>query len=267
MHISYHWRDYAAHWDKLSSPLRPHADDIRVYARELSPQAHTLLLGVTPEIAKLGLRGMAVDRDAQMIDKVWPQPVNWQVTQGHWLQLPLPNASVQQVVGDGALTMLRFPTEYPLLLTELRRVLQPGGKIALRLFAAPDQTESVDNIQQALINGQIQSFHALKWRLAMSLAQERGGNVQVRELLDAFNHAFADREDLIARTGWPALVFNTVDVYRNSSARLSFPKLSEVHALLAQHATDIRYQRGAYELADRCPIVTLEGVHEWRVQP
>lgn len=262
MHIFYHWHDYAAHWNKLSPPLRPHATDIRVYAHELSPQAHTLLLGVTPEIAKLGLHGVAVDRNAQMIDKVWPRPVNWQVTQGHWLQLPLPNASVQQVVGDGALTMLRFPQEYPLLLTELQRVLSPGGKIVLRLFAAPDQDESVDDIRQALRSGRIKSFHALKWRLAMTLAQERGGNVQVTELLETFNHAFADREDLMARTGWPALVFDTVDIYRNSAAMLSFPKLSEVHGLLAEHAMGIRYQRGTYELAERCPIVILESLRK-----
>lgn len=262
MHIFYHWRDYAAHWDKLSPPLRPHADDIQLYVHELGPEADTLLLGVTPEIAKLDLRGVAVDRNAQMIERVWPGPVNWRVTQGEWLRLPLPDDSVQQVVGDGALTMLRFPTEYPLLLTELRRVLKPGGKIVLRLFAAPEQSESVDNIRQALISGQIHSFHALKWRLAMALAQERGGNVQVTELLEAFNQAFADREGLIARTGWPAQVFDTVDVYKNSVAMLSFPKLSEVHALLAAHAVGIRYQRGTYELAERCPIVVLESLRK-----
>lgn len=234
--------------------------DIRVYAHELGLEANTLLLGVTPEIAKLDLRGVAVDRNAQMIERVWPGPVNWRVTQGEWLWLPLPDDSVQQVVGDGALTMLRFPTEYLLLLTELRRVLKPDGKIVLRLFAAPEQSESVDDIRQALISGQIQSFHALKWRLAMALAQERGGNVQVADLLEAFNQAFADREGLIARTGWPSQVFDTVDIYKNSAAMLSFPKLSEVHALLAAHAMGIRYQRGTYELAERCPIVILEGL-------
>lgn len=262
MHIFYHWSDYAAHWDKLSPPLRPHADDVQVYAHELGLEANTLLLGVTPEIAKLGLRGIAVDRNAQMIERVWPRPVNWQVTQGHWLQLPLPNNSVQQVVGDGALTMLRFPQEYPLFLAELQRVLSPKGKIVLRLFAAPEQAESMGEIRQALTRGEIRSFDALKWRLAMALAHEGEGNVQVAELLEAFNHAFADRKDLLARTGWPELVFDTVDIYKNSAASLSFPKLSEVHALLSPYAKRIRYQHGTYELADRCPIVILEKFHQ-----
>jgi SAM-dependent methyltransferase len=261
MHISSHWHGYAAHWDKLSSPLRPHSDDTRTYAQELSPQARTLLLGVTPEIAQLGLSGVAVDRNAQMIEQVWPRPANWKVTQGQWLQLPLPDRSVQQAVGDGALTMMRFPQEYPLLLSELRRVLRPCGKIVLRLFAASEQTESLSDIRRALDDGRIRSFHAFKWRLAMSLAQIKDGNVQVAELLDVFNQMFADGAGLLAQTGWPAQVLDTINIYKHSSATLSFPRRSEVHAVLAQYARDIRYRLGSYELGECCPIVVLEGLH------
>lgn len=254
-----HWPRYAQHWSKVASPLSPHADDLRIYVQELDAQARTLLLGVTPQIAGLNLRGVAVDLSLDMIRANPPASERWAVLQANWLALPLEAGSVCQVVSDGALTMLRHTENYKELLQELRRVLQPGGKCVLRLFVAPDMAESVDNIQHDLVTGNIGSFHALKWRLMMSLSTPQNNyNVRVADVLALFNSHFANRATFLHQTGWPVEVYQTIDVYQNSNVSLSFVPRAALDALFNQFASQVRYRTGSYELAERCPIVILE---------
>lgn len=262
MHLINHWQSYAHHWNKLSSPLRPHPDDIRIYARELSTDKKTLLLGVTPEIPGLKLTGVAVDRNAEMIDHVWPKPAGWEVMLASWLKLPLSDQSVNQIIGDGAMTMMRFPDEYSMLLDELRRVLHPRGKIVLRLFTLPERLETPADVRSELAAGRISSFHAFKWRLAMSLAPFSKGEVLAREVLGTFNRMYPDRLALLESTGWPAETLDTIDVYKHSTNTLSFPSLKQMHGLFSSYFDQIRYEYGSYELSECCPIVILEGWKE-----
>jgi SAM-dependent methyltransferase len=258
-----HWHRYARHWGQVASPLSPHADDLRVYAQELDARAPTLLLGVTPQIAALDLRGVAVDHNLDMIRACPPPTQRWQVLQADWLALPLPERAVTQVVGDGVLSVLRYPDDYAPLLQGLCRVLRDDGKCVLRLFVPPAQTESLADIQRDLTHGRIGSFHALKWRLMMSLCHSQAAyQVSVADVLALFDSAFADRSALLRLTGWPQAVFETIDVYRNSSVSLSFVPHAKLDALFTRFARRVRYCTGSYELAERCPIVILEGLYQ-----
>ncbi len=254
-----HWQRYAGHWGKVASPLTPNAQDLDVYARELDAHAPTLLLGVTPQIAALELRGTAVDRSAAMIAAHPPAPGRWRVLQADWRALPLAEGAVAQVVGDGVLSMLAYPQDYEVVLQELRRVLQPGGKCVLRLFVPPRRPESAQEIAADVAAGRLGSFHALKWRLMMSLCQTHSGHgVRVADGLALFNETFADRDALLRLTGWSAEVFDTMDVYRNSDVELSFVPRAELDTLFQRFAAQVRYSYGAYELAERCPVLVLE---------
>ena len=257
--MSNHWPRYVDHWAKVATPLRPHADDVRVYAEELDPLAPTLLLGVTPEIAALPLRGVAVDKNLEMIHRIWPHPAGWSALHAEWLHLPAPDTCMGQAVGDGALSSLRFPDEYVILFSELRRVLWRPSKIVLRLFAAPEQAETPGQVADAVWRGELRNFHALKWRLAMSLARAPAHyNIGVAALLALFERTFPDRERLLRHTGWPPELLQTIDIYRGSDIEFSFPTLSALQPLLRAQAARERYRYGSYELAERCPIVILE---------
>ncbi len=256
-----HWHSYARFWNSLDSPLRPHRDDISIYADELGADSSTLLLGVTPEIGVLNLTGIAVDNNVSMIQAVWPNRPDWRVVSGDWLNLPLQLGAVSQAVGDGSLCLLRYPHDYRRLFAELKRVMRPPGKLVLRLFVAPLVAETPDRVKHEVLTGKVQSFHALKWRLAMSLAASGDGvHVHVGSLLATVNALFPDRQELLCRTGWSGDVFDTVDVYSGSDAVLSFPTLDKLDGLLRHEFETVRYRHGAYELAERCPIAIAEGM-------
>lgn len=246
----------------MASPLTPHASDLQIYAQALDAKARTLLLGVTQQIAALDLRGVAVDHNRAMINAHTPNRERWAALQADWLALPLATGSMAQVVGDGALSVMRHAQAYPRLLRELRRVLQPGGRCVLRLFVAPDKRESVDDIVAAVQSGRVGSFHVLKWRLMMSLSSTANSyNVRVADALALFNRRFSDRAELLRMTNWPAEVYDTIDVYHGSGVSLSFPPRAVVDALFGQFAARVHYCTGDYELAERCPVVILDGFH------
>lgn len=258
-----HWQRYAGHWSKVAPPLCPHADDLSVYARELDARVPTLLLGVTPQIVALDyLHGVAVDRNLDMIQAHPPAPDRWRVLQANWLALPLSVGAVGQAVGDGVLSMLHYPHDYLRLFKELRRVIRSGGNCVLRLFVAPEQSETVHDICADLVAGNIGNFHVLKWRLMMSLCSaDTAYKVRVTDALALFNQHFTDRAALLRLTGWPADVYDTIDVYQGSDLAFSFVPRSALDALFGQFAKSVSYYTGSYALAERCPIVVLQGLH------
>lgn len=257
-----HWNDYARHWQKLAPPLRPHPEDVELLRKAISPELPVLLLGVTPEISCLPLRGFAIDKSQGMIRSVWNRPPGWMALQGDWLQLPFASGSIPQVLGDGALNVLKFPEDYALLLCETARVSGAAGKIILRQFVSPSSQESLETIRGAALANRIGNFHILKWHVAMAIAAEAPNwNVQVQDIRQVFNQLFDDREQLLNATGWGEEVFDTVDIYAGSSSILSFPSWDALLPLLQRVANRIDMQTGIYELNERCHTITLSGLH------
>ena len=136
------------------------------------------------------------------------------------------------------------------------RVLDDDGRVILRLFAAPARAEALDAIAAALDAGAIGSFHAFKWRLAMAI-QPADRNVRVADVWRAFAELVPDRAALARRTGWPAAVIDTIDVYRESALVYSFPTAAEARAAVADHLVETACHAPGYELGDRCPTIVL----------
>ena len=256
-----HWPLHARQWALVGPPLRPAAEDVAIVERAVAGWAAAagraprgLLLGVTPELATMrwpaGTRLCAVDRSQAMIDAVFP-PGAGEAIAGDWRALPWPDGAFDVVVGDGCLSCLPYPAGYRELAAELARVLAPDGVAVLRLFAAPDRRESLDEVGAAIAAGTITSFHALKWRIAMAV-QPDDRNVEVVEILRAFERLAPDR----ARLRWPAEVVGTIDVYRGSALLYSFPTVAEAAAALTPFVIDATH-RPAYELGERCPTLVL----------
>ncbi|HTJ45246.1 MAG TPA: class I SAM-dependent methyltransferase [Kofleriaceae bacterium] len=234
-----HWPLHAQQWARIGPPLRPCDEDLAIVRREGAGAKRVLLLGVTPELASLPWPELvAIDHAHAMIEAVCPKHVRAIV--GEWTALPLPDHAVDLVLGDGALCCVAYPDGYHAIARELTRVLAPGGRAILRLFASIDQELQIEG-----------NFHAFKWRLAMSLAAiDR--NVAVADIHRAFEARFPDRDAL----PWPREAIDTIDVYRDSTIRYSFPTEHEAVAALAPLRLVSRHAP-AYDLGERCPTIVL----------
>lgn len=244
----------------IGRPLRPSPEDTRIVEDALPRDRplDVLVLGVTPELVSMQLPSgstvVAIDREPAMVDTLFVPGPGRRALVGDWLALPLPDASIDVAAGDGCLTLFAFPDQHRAFTSELSRVVRPGGLVVLRLFAAPETPETLDDIRAALPT--IGSMDVLKWRIAMAI-QSRERAVGVRAIRDAFDALVPDRAALAARTGWRREVIDHIDVYRDSPAVYSFPTVSEVRAVLAPTFVEVACHVPSYELGDRCPTLVL----------
>ena len=190
-----------------------------------------LLLGVTPELYRLpwpeGTQLLAVDRTQAMIDYVWPGPPDSALCSG-WTELPLPDASRELMLCDGGLGMMDYPEGQARLAGELRRVVSEGGLCVFRLFAPPEERESVQDVLGDLKGGRIPGLR----RLASEL-------------------------------GWSVEHVLTVNMHRDSSERSCWSGVGEVRRLFCESTGGFEMESvevPPYELGDCCPIVALRRI-------
>lgn len=262
-----HWAAHAGQWSRIDSPLRPHADDValvQAWLAQYGPTGHAgcgLLLGVTPELAAQGSHTViAVDRERAMVDmlrshaRAHAHPGD--AIQGNWLALPFTAGSLDFALGDGSFNLLRYPDDYHALFNELKRVLRSNAPLILRIFTAPSQRESSLDIIDEAMAGRIASFHAFKWRLAMSLATARGdANIGVADIHREFERLAPDRTMLAQQSGWDRSSIDTIDVYCGSRAVYSFPSAMEWRTIAERYSVELARDHGDYELAECCPSV------------
>ena len=265
-----HWNKHAQQWRYIKAPLRPCAEDIALIEQALAQHfpTHTtldaLMLGVTPELAANrwmpALNLVAVDNTLAMIQRVWPKnAAHRKALCGNWLQLPVRDACMDLVLIDGALPAILFPDAHRKAATELHRVLKPGGLFVARIFARPDNTESVADVLAALHRRQIGNFHIFKFRLAMALQGENvNRGVRVDDVWRSYDKHFGQPARLGELTGWPINEIGTIDAYRGSQAIYHFPSVEELVGALEGAFACVEEKRGTYELAERCPTLVFK---------
>jgi SAM-dependent methyltransferase len=254
------WKNFACVFDKLGPPLRPTPGDVANVESGISGfDEHVLLLGVTPELSVLGKSLVAIDNSPRMIERVWPGDTERRRAMiGDWTELPFDSSTFDAVIGDGAFNAA--PDVMEQVLGEIRRVLRPGGRAALRLFCSPETPETLRQIQRDPDRGSSDNVHAMKWRIAMSLAAATpNAVVSVRKILEAFNGMFPDRDRLACRTGWSVEDIGTLDAYADADHSLAFPTLGQILNVAGCYLGQVGVLRGArYPLADRCPTIVWE---------
>ncbi len=261
----------ARQWSLQGPPLIPSPEDVAIVARvartwseehpRRAPEA--LLLGLTRELATMdwptGTRLVAVDRSEGAIGALWRRdgtPPGSTARLGDWRALELADASVDLVVGDGALTVVAYPGDYGPLARELRRVMRPAGRCALRSFTRPSRPETVDGVGRALQAGRVRGFHALRWRVAMAAA-DASHNVRVRDAWRAFQDVCPEPRATCERFGWNPSWLATVDAWRDGEATYAFPPLEQVRAALRDDFVELACHVPGYELGERCPTLVL----------
>ena len=257
-----HWQAHAQQWSRIGSPLRPSDEDVALMANWLGGQpGHGLLLGVTAELTVLSDSLLAQDRDAAMIARLWrPRTPQQMARQGDWLAPVDDPDQFDFAAGDGSLNAIAYADEYVCLFERLRERLRDGGLLLLRVFCTPEQAETPHAVLAAARRGDIGSFHAFKWRLAMAIVAQQGAddaNICVDRIYRQFQELVTDRAQLAASAGWLAADLDTIDVYRDSPTIYSFPTRSQLRAALPDYFEEIGSGSGSYELAERCPVIAL----------
>jgi Methylase involved in ubiquinone/menaquinone biosynthesis len=257
------WASHARQWHAIGSPLRPCVEDVRLMATVCSARSvNILLLGVTPEIAGFpwpeGTHLTAVDLHLPMIRHVWPgDSTTRNAVCADWLSLPFADHQFDLVIGDGCLTLLNFPGQYGQLSASIRRVLKPGGVWVMRQFCRPKKAETIEDVGESLWSGGIGSVHALKWRIAMALHEDRcAPGIVLDDIWRAYRSMVSDPDRLTDSFGWPAHEVATLNNYRGSRTCYTFPVIDEIARAMPEFHVQV-VGHGAYELADRCPILSL----------
>lgn len=259
---SSHWSEYHRRWAQLGPPLRPNHEVVAAVRQAIAAGSEpVLLLGVTPELAAAATRVEAIDRNEAMIAQIWPGDTETRrASLGDWLDLRFPAGHFAAAIGDGSLNALPYPEAYRRLFENLARVVRAGGRCALRVFVTPDPCEPLEAVHDAVLAGEIGSFHAFKWRLAMALVAPGGDpNIAVADILEGFNRMFPDRALVARAAGWATDEIDTIDVYRNSAEVYSFPTMTQIRAAVPAAFINLRQvSSGTYELAERCPLVIMD---------
>ncbi|MEZ4369412.1 MAG: hypothetical protein R3B07_01245 [Polyangiaceae bacterium] len=264
-----HWQAYHSRWSRLRPPLRPAPEVVAALSEELAkfpaarePDRACLLLGVTPELAKVRTPLVAVDRNQAMIDALWVgDDAERRAVSADWTELDSSIGPLGCAVGDGSLNVMAYPHPQIQVLKRLRALIPEHGGVVLRCFVRnlAEILTPAESLSEVVETPELSaSFHGFKWRLAMALCNERGSTLQVAALWGTFQRMFADRAALAARTGWSLEDIQTIDVYAESRETYSFPSRDDFVEVAANGGWAARFREvGGYELAERCPLLVL----------
>jgi len=262
-----HFSQIVPQWSHFGPPLRPSPDDTAVVQRiaaGLGSAAHTVVLGLTPEIIACAwpadITLSAVDHSAAMIQALWPPangPANSRVIVADWCAMPIPSGTIDLVAGDGCYALTTFPDGYEMLTREVCRVLRPAGRFVIRVFLRPDRPESITDIARARARGEIGSVHALKLRLLAALHGTSGAGSRLADVWQAWTTMPALPAALAGIRGWSAEEIAGIESYRGMEARYFLPTLAELRQTLGMSFREVECAWGRHELADRCPTLVL----------
>lgn len=255
-------RDFHLRWRTLQPPLRPHAIVVAQMADLLRDAADPLLLlGVTPELAAIDCHLIAADWNPVMIDIAWPGDTDRRrAICADWCDLPLTDGSVGGALSDGALTMFDWPDGGAHLMASLARVFRPGGRVVIRCFACPEEPETLADLDVAPARGEM-SFHEWRMRFNMAAARADGGvGITSARLYEHYDAAWPDRHGDDGTPGWPGGAIAEIDAYRGSSYIHSYPKRSELDALMAAHWPGTWHfaETSGYPGASFCPLLVAD---------
>lgn len=242
--------------------MRPPPQAVTAMAQAVgSSPGRTLLLGVTPELVGIAPDLVAVDRDIAMVAHIWPGDTGQRFAiVGDWRNTNFADRSFSACVGDGSLSGLQCPHDYTRAMDVVAQSLRSGGKFVCRLYASPEEAETLPQLRDTAMAGAIANFHVFKLRLGMALANGAPGMaVRVQAMLEAFNAMFGDRAELACVTGWDPGHIDTIDYYRGSAVAYSFPTAEQARTVAAKSFSRARLAAASgYELSERCPLLIAE---------
>jgi len=263
-----HWTDFAKRWDLIGAPLRPSSLDLAIVADVVAELVlenphrglRVLILGVTPEYARfpwpLKTTLIACERSETMIRHVWPGSTleNASVIHGTWLDLDASLGKFDLVLGDGILTQLSFQEEYNELSRRISALLAPGGRLMLRLFTSSEAPQTPESV---LKDSAVSNVNEFKLRLGMALSESRSSyDIPVAEIWKVWDRERKQQPELNQR--WSAAEVSTIESYRESTAKYSFPPLHHIQTTLTRHFNFVKLHVPNYVFGKSCPTMILQ---------
>lgn len=253
------WTNLANIYAKMGAPMLPSPPDVdRVNQLIAGQNQNVLMLGATPQYERLGARLTALDGTAKMIDEYWSQAGdNRRAILGDWLSMPFSDGEFTAIIGDGSFTSAA--DGLPRLFPEARRVLTPGGVLAVRCFCAPEPPETVSDIVDGLAAPDANPL-CFRMRMAMAMAALQPNYVfPISELALMFDRLFPDRKALADKTGWRRDEIDRIDSMKSATYSVGFPPRSWLGEMAAQTFTRVEFlESDGYALAELCPVLVLE---------
>jgi len=269
-----YWDYHQKQWNALGSPLRPAPEDLQIFnsgvsewsAANAGRPAAAFVLGSTPEFPSLdwpeGSRVYALDSSINMIKYIWPATARFATGRVvmNWLAVPLADETADIIIGDGCFTLIGWPDAYRKLLESIALLLKQDGRLLMRFFVRPQKAELPEQVFDDLAAGNIGSFHSFKWRLAMAMHGENPQGICVNEIWNVWNKSGLTIEGVALDHGWPYEVVQTINAYRNSTQRLSFPAVNQLKQLLSEYFSEVSCHYPCYELGGCSPILALKRI-------
>lgn len=256
-----HFRRLIPLWRKMVLPLRPREPLPSALAQLLPARpAKLLMLGVTPDYAELGADLTALDWSSEMIAEIWPGDTERRrAVLGDWRDMPFADAAFDAAIADNAMAMLAWPGDVDTVLSEVRRVLKPGGVAVFRWFLAPDEAPGDAELKALALSLRGKASDIMRWRFVMHAVHEAGEpTVPVRAAWLKYSQLFPDFGELARANGWDAAELSELDIYRDSTVRFTFPTLAQMRAAAGRHFASIELvPSGDYPLAQFAPFVIL----------
>lgn len=126
-----------------------------------------------------------------------------------------------------------------------------------RTFVRTNQKKSPEEVMHDLVFGKIRSFHEFKFRLAIALQSDSRTGAGVDAIWRAWDR-FRDEVGAASKNlGWDENVFATVEVYRNSVTRYSFPCVHDLREVFAGKFLELSCHHFNYAFGPHCPIFAL----------
>ena len=236
-----HWAAFSHVLNRLKHPLKPSREDIDLFQHAISSWsvAHgepaALIMGVTPELYDLAWparsRVMAMDNNPDMIANAWPgQPEDALCCD--WRDMCLPDQSIDIAVCDGGLIMVPYPDGTAAIVSELNRVLRPGGVFACRHYLPPSPPESPEDVVTDLLAGNVPSPNHLKLRMWGASQTTPEAGVGVPDVWEVLSRRVPDLSALAELPGWNVADVSTLEPYRTSTYRYHLPGLEHIRTLL-----------------------------------
>lgn len=258
-----HWERIGRYAARIGPPTLVSDEVVAAYRSAIGPPARTraLLLGVTPQLADIAKDVTAVEANAAVIVRRWPgNNAHRRAIKGDWREMQFERDTFDLCVGDGALNVLPSLDAAASLLDRVAGFLAPNGRIAIRVFLRPAESESVTAVFKAAFGRQIGGFGAFKWRLMMAIAAEHATtHLGVADVLARFNEVVLDREAFSRDTGMKREDVDAIDAYQGSSEIYCLPTATSLSSVLGSNLRLVDYRpSGTYELAERFPIAVID---------
>jgi hypothetical protein len=266
-----HWQDVAQKWELFGPPLRPGLADTAIYQQFVDachvvrPVQEALILGVTPELCLLDwpthTRVRGIDRNQAMIDHVWPGDMAL-AQLGTWTETGLASASIDLVLTDGGTLFFAPGGSMRDLVAELARIVVPGGRVAVRIFAPSENGETPDAVIDALLCGTIANMNELKIRLACALTDSVDAGIAPDTVLAFLDSRVPDRDAVFGPLGWNPDEVAMIDHFRGLPGPYHYAGVDRVRGAFCDgQAAPFRWL-GAVSadqpIGDQCPHLRFE---------